>query len=222
MFKFVNYTNNMDSNNQLSLADTYKKLLEHAVFNDKEELVKYLSNELSHIWIKAYHLKSSSVGDICIMRHGTFEYIFDDYSSLEFSGGMQKSILPETRVVAVFGLSSPKKIRRDDYRLRGWIGKTEQYFGKEWDKGHFIAHSIGGAVDGIELNVFQQRRDLNRGWSQQGILFRRMENYCFDNPGTLCFNRPIYFDNSFKPSFYEFGILMPDGQLWVEFFDNQI
>jgi len=29
-------------------------------------------------------------------------------------------------------------------------------------KGHFIAHSIGGAVDGWELNVFVQRRELNR------------------------------------------------------------
>ncbi len=27
-------------------------------------------------------------------------------------------------------------------------------FGRQWDKGHFVAHSIGGAVDGWELNVF--------------------------------------------------------------------
>lgn len=211
----------MEGNQSLSLLDAYQEIMLSADFKDKEGLVEHLFNGLPHTWMKAYQLKSSSVGDICIMRHGTFDYIFDDYSSLEITASMQNSILPETRVVAVFGLSSPKKIKRDDYRLRGWIGKTEHYFGKEWDKGHFIAHSIGGAVDGMELNVFQQRRDLNRGWSQQGKMFRKMEKYCFDNPGTFCFNRPIYFDNTFKPSYYEFGVLMPDSQLWVELFDNQ-
>lgn len=201
--------------------ETYKEILGEEVCDDRASLLQHLSNELPYAWTKAYQLKSSSVGDICIMSHGSFEYVFDDYSSLEFTGSIQNSILPETRVVAVFGMSSPKKIKRDDYRLRGWIGSTEHYFGKEWDKGHFIAHSIGGAVDGMELNVFQQRRDLNRGWSQQGKIFRKMERHCFENPGTFCFNRPIYFDNSFKPSYFEFGILMPDNQLWVELFDNQ-
>lgn len=211
----------MEGNHSLSLLESYKVILEEAINNGRDGIAEHLSKELPHTWIKAYQLESSSVGDICIMRHGTFEYIFDDYSSLEITESMKNSILPETRVVGVFGLSAPKKIRRDDYRLRGWIGSTEHYFGKDWDKGHFIAHSIGGAVDGMELNVFQQRRDLNRGWSQQGKIFRKMEKYCFDNPGTFCFNRPIYFDTSFKPAFYEFGVLMPDGQLWVELFDNQ-
>ena len=80
-------------------------------------------------------------------------------------------------------------------------------FGKKWDKGHFIAHSIGGAVDGIEMNVFVQRRDLNRGWSKEGKIFRVMETYCFMNPNTFCFNRPIYSDKTSKPSYLEYGLL---------------
>ena len=47
--------------------------------------------------------------------------------------------------------------------LKDWIGATGKVFGNKWDKGHYIAHTIGGAVDGLEANIFVQRRDLNRG-----------------------------------------------------------
>jgi hypothetical protein len=93
----------------------------------------------------------------------------------------------EARLVGVLGRSEPKIERRDDGRLRGWVGPTQKMFGREWDKGHFIAHSIGGAVDGWELNVFVQRRELNRGGSEEGKRFREMEKYCVANHGTFCF-----------------------------------
>ncbi len=38
------------------------------------------------------------------------------------------------------------------------VGATETTFGHEWDKGHFVAHSIGGAVDRAEVIVFVQLR----------------------------------------------------------------
>jgi len=38
------------------------------------------------------------------------------------------------------------------------VGATETTFGQEWDKGHFVAHSIGGAVDRAEVIVFVQLR----------------------------------------------------------------
>lgn len=84
-----------------------------------------------------------------------------------------------------------------------------------------MAHSLGGAVDGIEANVFVQRRDLNRGWSASGKLFREMEKYCAVHPGTFCFNRPFYRDNSARPAFLEFGVLKNNNELWVERFDNR-
>ena len=43
------------------------------------------------------------------------------------------------------------------------------------DKGHFIAHAIGG---GLDMNIFSQARDLNRGISEQGKVYRLMERYC--------------------------------------------
>jgi hypothetical protein len=110
---------------------------------------------------------------------------------------------------------------RDDFRLKGWVGATETAFGREWDKGHFIAHSIGGAVDQAEVNVFVQLRALNRGWSAEGKRFREMEGYCEANPGTFCFNRPIYDDQTARPAFFEFGLVKQDGRLCVQRFANR-
>lgn len=68
---------------------------------------------------------------------------------------------------------------------------------------------------------FHKKRTLNRGWSPQGKIYRKMERYCFDNDGIFCFNRPIYFDETFRPSLLEFGVLKRDKNLWVELFDNR-
>ena len=66
--------------------------------------------------------------------------------------------LTEARLVAVSGRSLFQEKARDDFRLKGWLGGTETTFGREWDKGHFVAHSIGGAVDRVEVIVFVQLR----------------------------------------------------------------
>jgi hypothetical protein len=48
-----------------------------------------------------------------------------------------------------------------------------------------------------------------------------MEDYCAAKMGTFCFSRPIYCDETAKPTFVEFGILKSDRELWVERFDNR-
>jgi hypothetical protein len=68
--------------------------------------------------------------------------------------------------------------------------------------------------------VFSQERRLNRGWSPQGKLYRQMETYCYEQPGTFCFSRPVYADGSSVPRWLEFGLLKSDQTLWVEVFDN--
>ena len=37
------------------------------------------------------------------------------------------------------------------------------------DKGHLLSHASGGELD---INLFPHRRELNRGWSEEGKLFR--------------------------------------------------
>ena len=56
------------------------------------------------------------------------------------------------------------------------------------DDGHFMAHGIGG---GFAVNRFSQERGLNRGWPSQEKIYRQMETYCYEQPGTFCFSRPV-------------------------------
>jgi hypothetical protein len=159
--------------------------------------------------------------NILRFQYGAFEYIYDDYASLEATGAVAYDPKIEARLIGVSGCSAPNEVKRDDSRLRGWVGPTGKTFGPGWDKGHFMAHSIGGAVDQLEVNVFIQRRDLNRGWSDAGRRYREMEQYCKFNLGTFCFSRPIYFDQSAKPAFVEFGILKNVHELAIGCFDNR-
>jgi len=199
----------------------YKAILDPVRGFPTEGMIAFLFEHLPSVWRDAYLAMSRRQTDICSFWRGSFQFVFDDYATLEASGKVPYHPEFEARVVAALGRSTPTTQCRDDYRLRGWIGPTETYFGKRWDKGHFIAHSIGGEVDRSEVNVFVQRRDLNRGWSAAGKRFRTMEQYCSANPGTFCFNRPLYTDGSARPAMLEFGILTSDGDIWVELFDNR-
>ncbi len=88
-------------------------------------------------------------------------------------------------------------------------------------KGTLHCHSVGGAVDRLEVNVFIQRRDLNRGWSEEGRRYVAMEKYAASHPGTFLFSRPLYEDQTSRPTFLEYGVLKETGELWVEVFDNR-
>ena len=186
-----------------------------------QDVIAVLMEELPYAWRDAYLEMMPRTTNIVRFRFGTFEYLYDDYATLEATGAVPHDPCIEARLVAVCGLSAPQKKKRDDYRLKGWVGATERTFGSGWDKGHFIAHSIGGAVDQAEVNVFVQRRDLNRGWSAAGKRFREMEKYCELNSGTFCFSRPVYHDQMAKPALVEFGVLRDNCEFWVECFENR-
>jgi len=200
--------------------DICRLINDGGVDDQKERITKMLGSR----WCTAYRKSTAWVPDICRVGGGEtcggFVFLFDDpCEELQPKNGRFTQL--HSRVVAVYGRSHPMPYARDDYRLRGWIGPTNSMFGSKWDKGHFIGHSIGGHIDRCELNVFVQRRDLNRGWSQEGRRFRQMERHCSEYPGTFCFHRPIYAESGDRPEFLEFGLVMPDRTLWIEMFDNR-
>ena len=199
----------------------YRSILDEAGDCSAEAKISFLMEELPYLWCDAYKAMTPRTTNVVRIQHSTFDYYYDDYASLEASGAVPYDPNMEARLVGVLGRSEPRKTARDDNRLKGWVGPTEKVFGQGWDKGHFIAHSMGGAVEGLELNIFVQRRDLNRGWSAAGKRFREMEKYCALNPGTFCFSRPLYVDQTSKPTFVEFGVLKSNGELSVECFDNR-
>lgn len=187
---------------------------------DYDAKVEKLVDDFKSEWVYSYTRLKSVFGipaDLLWVQLNSFGYIYDCAQGANPADGEY----PEPRVVVAFGRTNPQPVKRDDSRLRGWVGPTQSVFGSEWDKGHFIANSMGGKVDNHEINVFQQLRALNRGWSAQGKVFRKMEGYCSKNKDIFCFHRPIYFDLSAVPNLLEFGILLPDGRLQVEIFNNR-
>ena len=146
-----------------------------------------------------------------------FEYLFDFSSELVSNSSVPEEQSVEDRVVAVFGRSQPGYRKRDKKRMKGFLGPSSKVFGDNYDKGHFIGHAIGGSLD---VNLFPQRRDINQGLSASGKVFQAMEKYCYENPGTFCFHRPIYCDLSWHPCIIEFGLLTEEKNFWIEKFEN--
>jgi len=198
-------------------AIDYEAFRAGAATSDKSGLVHFLIEELPFKWRDLYVANTSHVTNIVRFHYGTFEYFYDFYSELEVNGEVPYSETIEDRVVGVIGTSTSTRDPRDPSRLRGWVGPTEEYIGKDRDKGHFMAHCIGG---GLDVNVFSQLRSLNRGWSKEGKVYRQMEDYCYEHASTLCFSRPVYVDDTSAPRWLEFGVMKEDGRLWVEVFDN--
>ncbi|MBS1874010.1 MAG: hypothetical protein JSU00_12415 [Acidobacteria bacterium] len=125
----------------------------------------------------------------------TSTYVFDTYGQQHCLEPGDDGLPIDGRLVAAFGTTKPPIGKRESARLRSWIGATERFLGSGRDKGHFVAHSIGGRIDGFEINIFSQQRHVSRGWSEQGQMYRQMERYCAANPGTFCFTRPFYKDH---------------------------
>ena len=198
-------------------AIDYEFLLCEARLEGTSQLAGCLRKHLLVQWHDSYIVAVGRPTNLVRFASRSFEYVFDLYSGLEATGEIPYDQTVEDRVVAVLGTSATTDEPRTGTRMRGWLGETGEIVGAVRDKGHFIAHCIGG---GLDLNVFSQDRNLNRGWSAQGKTYRQMERYCQERPGTFCFARPIYSDNSSVPRWLEFGLLKEDETLWVETFDN--
>ena len=180
---------------------------------------RWIFDELPYTWEVRYKQMTNRPTLLLRIEYQGFLYYYDHFVHYEQKGAVPLSDEIEDRVIGVVGKSVPAPSNRKASSWRaGLIGGTEKRWGRQFDKGHFIAHYLGG---GTQLNLFAQRRDLNRGWSSAGKLYREMEDYCFEHPGTLCFHRPIYLDDNARPAALDFGLLRDDGRIWVARFDNQ-
>ena len=180
-----------------------------------EDVATFLQEELPCCWRDRYCLMSERPTDIIVFTYETFDYIFDAYQQQELYDEASGKLPVEARLVAAIGTSKPKRTKRDDARLRGLTVSARPGLEAKWDRGHFIAHSIGGTVDGNEANVFLQLRSINRG------KYRAFEKYCQKNAGVTCFSRPIYTDTSAHPTEIEVGVRKTEGELWVQLLPNR-
>ncbi len=206
----------------------YEVILDAAPDDEIETAIHYLSEQLPDLWCYEYeemtftedYPYSPGELDIVAIKLDEITYLYDMGDA--YGEGDVENPRVESRVVAVYGHSQSPKAKRDKSRMRGWLGPTDKYPGhvrkeEDYDKGHFIAHWSGG---GLDINLFFQRRDINRGWSKRGKIYREMERYCAANMGTFCFSRPFYNDRSWHPCAIEYGLLLQEGLFWVERFEN--
>ena len=185
---------------------------------DIKEKYKFLEAVLPEKWIEWYQETNPTVTNILQFNDYGFEFLYDCSSELVNKGILSLDESIEDRVVVVYGKSQASSRKRDSSRIRGFLGKSmNEKWNDDTDKGHFIGHALGG---GLDVNLFPQSKEINRGLSKRGKVFRAMERYCYKNPGTFCFSRPIYGDYSWRPFMLEYGLLNKAGDLWVERFEN--
>lgn len=111
----------------------------------------------------------------------------------------------------------PATSRSSRRRLTGFIPVPGSWSGRRQDRGHLVAHALGG---GLDLNLVPQLSALNRGRSPQGRRWRALERDAAPSLGTPLFVRPIYDDATWAPSEFEYG-LVRGGGLQVERFQNR-
>ena len=128
------------------------------------------------------------------------------------------------RVVLAYAVSTVQLTKRDGTRMRGFPNvnvSVRRVLGAAAfvaDKGHFLGHASGGILD---INLFPQRRELNRGWSEQGKRFRSMERYVADHPGVFFYHRPSYDDENWIPASLEYAVLKEGLTWWKDVFRNK-
>jgi hypothetical protein len=125
------------------------------------------------------------------------------------------------RVCLAFGVCAPQLLERPRVnRLPNMNSAVRDALGDEAypaDPGHFLGNVSGGRLD---INIFPQRRDLNRGWTQDGKRFRQMEHFVKTHPGTFFYHHAFYIDETWIPDRLEYGVLREDGTWWIESFGN--
>ena len=113
----------------------------------------------------------------------------------------------QPRVLGVFGISHTviqlknRKIMRkhpDASIVASGIN------GVKYDNGHFMSHLAGGSID---LNLFPQRRDVNRGWGEWAR-FRIMEKYIAQNPAPSRLSDQFMMTSQLFPQYSSLGSLI--------------
>jgi hypothetical protein len=70
-------------------------------------LAEYLRRELPYLWQEAYLKMTPRPTNIAIITHGTFDYVYDDYATLEATGVVETDNVTEARLVGAVGVSQP-------------------------------------------------------------------------------------------------------------------
>jgi hypothetical protein len=99
----------------------------------------------------------------------------------------------DERAVIAYGISTKPEKPRDLSRMRRFpdvsvgVNRVMGDLAFPVDRGHLISHAAGGELD---INLFPQRRELNRGWSEEGKLIGRWSVWPPTTPALSTFTGP--------------------------------
>lgn len=191
----------------------YNQLISKHTITTSQDLFEIFWNEICHEWSREYQAKFPHYGEITLSHYHAFAFTIDH----EVSAGPET---PETRVIGFFGISNNDIDTKNRRRIRDYWSMKDlsELIGKPYDRGHYMAHGFGGPID---VNIFPQRRDVNRPWSPEGKRYSAMERYVRNNPGTFVFSRPIYKDLTICPHELEYGYFEKDFKMVTEIFPNR-
>jgi hypothetical protein len=94
-----------DEGQQSAWSIDYASFLHDALNTQGRELHAFLAEELGYAWRDAYLEMVPRATNVVRFQFGTFEYIYDDYSTLEETGVVARNPTIEARLVAVSGRS---------------------------------------------------------------------------------------------------------------------
>jgi hypothetical protein len=180
--------------------------------------VKAFINLLIPVWKQKYSLMGSHTPYIDNMVYPTFSILYDNFGLYcQEEVELSSDDYVEDRAIVAFARSAQSSGDRkmNDYYMQG--DSQRKRADKNTDRGHFIAHAIGGD---IIANIFPQSRVINQGRSERGKMYVSMESYLRKNEDVFCFSRPIYFDFFNRPYLLEYAYLTKDFELRFEVFDN--
>lgn len=200
----------------------YDVIIDELASADRSLIIARLDAMLPRLWKADYLKMPGSSNNLLVVTQGDdscaghfCRYLFDHSTDpLLNEAHPTRASEAEDRVVAVWGTSRQVEAStRDKARTKGFpLGKKSEGY----DRGHFFAHTMGG---GLDINLFPQAARVNRGG-----LWRRMEAFCVQTPGTFSFVRPCYVDTTWRPARLEYGIVKltqgKPAEFWGHLFDN--
>jgi len=129
------------------------------------------------------------------------------------------AVTSESKIRAlVDGLDASTAAERRESLAKSWRDRFFEKYGTQYDRGHFISLRQGGVYD---INLFPQRADVNQGHRGKWQAYREMEKECVDRPGTFCFSRPLYNDDTWVPEELEYGVVHTPDDMTVRRFPNR-
>ena len=177
-------------------GDTYRKLVASCAGRD---IVTEIPQTLVPLWCDDYYFKNPSADLVEVdldESATTFTYIFD---------------INLQRVVVSFGVPTYSKHRRDASRMAGHPLSN----GRNFHRGHLMAHSIGG---GMDINLVPQLGRLNIG--EFRVLERKVRDLAEQNVRCLYFVRPIYATSTQTPGMFEQCVIIPPASVTYSLHKN--